>query len=250
VTSSVPAIGHRIVRVDTVGSTNSLAAVLAGTPNSHGTIVVAREQTAGRGQYGRSWISGPDESLLLSIVLRPPAELQRPVILTAWVAVALGNVIFDLTGIHARIKWPNDLLIHGRKVCGILIEAANDTVVVGIGLNINQSRDALDRAALPQATSLAIEAKRTFELQPVLDQLQIALNREWERLVTGKHAPVESAWKARIGLLGMPVVAERYDGSAISGHLLDVSFHGVEIICDTGSVDVIPPEAIRHLRGL
>lgn len=247
--SSQP-IGHRIVRVESVGSTNSLAAEIAKEPGSHGTVITANEQTAGRGQYGRSWVSQPGDSLLLSVVLRPPMELRRPVVLTAWAAVALGDAIFALTGLQARIKWPNDLLIRGKKVCGILIEATNEAVVVGLGLNLNQARETLDAAGLPEATSLAIVSSRIVESQIVWNQVLSDLNREWNRLAHGERVPVEADWKWRIGLLGRPVVVDCQDGSTVKGRLLDMSFDGIEIGRDIGSVDVLIPETIRHLRAL
>lgn len=243
-------IGHRIVRVESVGSTNSLAAEIAREPESHGTVVIANEQTAGRGQYGRSWVSQPGESLLLSVILRPPSELRRPVILTAWAAVALGEAILALTGLQSRIKWPNDLLIRGKKISGILIEASNDAVVVGMGLNLLQSRASLDAAGLIDATSLALVSPGQFDRQNVLDQLLTDLNREWDRLVRGERVPVEADWKWRIGLQGRPVVVDCHDGSTVMGRLLDMGFDGIEVACDTGSVDVLLPETIRHIRPL
>lgn len=243
-------IGHRIIRVESVGSTNSLANDIALEPGSHGTVISANEQTAGRGQYGRTWISQPGDSLLLSVVLRPSLECRRPVILTAWAAVALGDTIFALTGSQARIKWPNDLLIRGKKISGILIEATNDAVVVGMGLNLNQSRESLDAAGLPDATSLALVSPRPFETQRVLDQVLFNLNREWDRLTNDERGLVEADWKWRIGLQGRPVVVECYDGTTVSGRLLDMCFDGIEVGRETGAVDVLQPETIRHIRAL
>src|SRR5438046_2971142 len=82
----------------------------------------ARERTAGRGQYGRTWHSPPNTGIALSILLAPPPELRRPALLTAWAAVGIADAIAAVAGHDAHIKWPNDLLLGGRKVCGILIE--------------------------------------------------------------------------------------------------------------------------------
>jgi BirA family biotin operon repressor/biotin-[acetyl-CoA-carboxylase] ligase len=250
VSQSNSPIGHRIVRVETVGSTNSLALELAQQTAPHGTVVTAHEQTAGRGQYGRSWFGQSGESLLLSVLLRPAIEFRRPVILTAWAAVALGDAIYSLTGTQARIKWPNDLLIRGKKVSGILIEATNDAVVVGIGLNVNQSRETFESAGLPEATSLAIVASSRLDIQQVFNQVLSDMNREWDRLVSGERVPVEADWKWRIGLLGRPIAAECYDGTTVTGRLLDMSFDGIEVCRDSGVADILPPETIRHLRAL
>src|SRR5439155_21260352 len=108
---------------DRVDSTNTRGAALAAAdPDADGLVLVADDQLAGRGQYGRVWQSRPGSSLLMSVVLRPPPELRRPVVLTAWAAVAVADAIRALTGAQSRIKWPNDLLIRGKQVCGILIE--------------------------------------------------------------------------------------------------------------------------------
>ena len=112
---------RRVVVFDSVDSTNSVAAALA-DPADDGLVVIAGHQTAGRGRFGRVWQSRPGVSLLTSVVLFPPAELRRPAVLTAWAAVAVGEAVFALTGVQAKVKWPNDLLIRGKKVCGILIE--------------------------------------------------------------------------------------------------------------------------------
>src|SRR5206468_7692987 len=86
-------------------------------------VVLAREQTAGRGQHGRAWQAPAGSSVLLSVLLCPPPALRRPALLTAWAAVSVCETILQLTGLQAKIKWPNDVLIRGRKVCGILIES-------------------------------------------------------------------------------------------------------------------------------
>ncbi|MBN9122123.1 MAG: biotin--[acetyl-CoA-carboxylase] ligase, partial [Planctomycetes bacterium] len=154
-------IGRRVLVYDHVDSTNTRGAELArAEPDTDGLVLIADQQTAGRGQYGRVWQSRPGSSLLMSVVLRPPAELRRPVVLTAWAAVSVAEAVLALTGVQARIKWPNDLLVRGKKVCGILIEQSGTgnalTTVAGIGLNLNQTTDEFAAADLPDATSLGI----------------------------------------------------------------------------------------------
>src|SRR5436190_13637804 len=153
-------IGRRVLVYDSLDSTNTRGAALAATDDADGLVLIADVQTAGRGQYGRVWQSRPGGSLLMSVVLRPPAELRRPVVLTAWAAVSVAEAVLALTGAQARIKWPNDLLVRGKKVCGILIEQTGTggevTTVAGIGLNLNQTADEFAQATLPDATSLGI----------------------------------------------------------------------------------------------
>ena len=187
--------------------------------------------------------------MLVSVVVHPTIELCRPVLLIAWAAVALGDAIFSLTGIQARIKWPNDLLIRGKKVSGILTEATNASVVVGMGLNLNQTMEDFEEAGLLDATSLKIVADKPFERDEVLATVVTHLDREWNRLLAGEFVPVEADWKWRIGLLGRPVVAEKYDGTSVSGRLMDMSFAGIEIATNHGAIEVLTPETVKQLRG-
>src|SRR5262249_51940124 len=115
-------LGRRVLVFDRLDSTNTFAAALAHDPANEGVVVLAREQTAGRGQYQRTWQAPAGTSVLLSVLLFPPPTLRRPALLTAWAAVSVCEAILQLTGLQAKIKWPNDVLIRGRKVCGILIE--------------------------------------------------------------------------------------------------------------------------------
>src|SRR5260370_14222896 len=146
------AIGRKVLVYDCVESTNTFAAALANSPDSQQLSILAGEQTAGRGQHGRTWTATPGSSVLLSLLLFPPDFLRRPAILTAWAAVSVCRTIQELTGVEATIKWPNDVLLLGKKVCGMLIEQSRGTVV-GIGLNVRQTHQDFAAAGLV-ATSL------------------------------------------------------------------------------------------------
>ena len=152
-------LGRRVLHFTQLDSTNAHALALAGDPAHDGLVIVADEQTAGRGQHGRSWACPSGSGVLMSVLLFPPPELRRPAILTAWAAVSVCEVIVQTTGLQAQIKWPNDVLLQGRKVCGILIEQTRGTVV-GIGLNVNQDAGHFAAAGLPQASSLAAPPPR------------------------------------------------------------------------------------------
>ncbi len=141
----------------------------------HGTLVIANHQTAGRGRFGRTWISPPGRSLLFSLILAPkPAqeggqgspEFDRTVMAAAPVAVC--ESIADVSGLAPRIKYPNDVLLSGRKVAGILLErtamsGAPGFCILGIGVNVNQRRDELDLGARVPATSVALAAGHPIE---------------------------------------------------------------------------------------
>jgi BirA family biotin operon repressor/biotin-[acetyl-CoA-carboxylase] ligase len=244
-------IGRRVLVYGRVESTNDLAAStdLAG---GDGLAVLADEQTAGRGQHGRVWLSAPRASVLLSLRLSPPPPLRRPALLTAWAAVAVCSVVRGWTGVQTRIKWPNDVLVQGRKVCGILIEQAHGgpaaATVVGIGLNVRQSEADFQAAGLPQAASLAVFAPEPPDTAEVARHLLRQLDADYARLCEGDTCMLEASWRSHLGLLGKRVVAECAEGPR-AGRLLDVGFGGVVLQGDDGPPVVFVPEAVLHLDG-
>jgi BirA family biotin operon repressor/biotin-[acetyl-CoA-carboxylase] ligase len=238
-------IGRRVLVFDQLESTNTHAASLANDSRNNGLVILANEQTAGRGQHGRSWLCGAGAGVLLSVLLFPPEPLRRPAILTAWAAVSVCEAIRRLTGLQAKIKWPNDVLIRGRKVCGILIEQARGTVV-GVGLNVNQTAEDFARAELPEAGSLSLFSDTALDCQQTTRALIEQLDEEYERLLQGDFATLEACWKWRIGLLGKPVIAECADGT-YRGRLREVGWEGVELELSTGDVLRLLPERVQHL---
>jgi BirA family biotin operon repressor/biotin-[acetyl-CoA-carboxylase] ligase len=188
----------------------------------------------------------------MSVVLRPPPELRRPVVLTAWAAVSVAEAVLSLTGAQARIKWPNDLLVRGKKVCGILIEQTGTggvvTTIAGIGLNLNQTVDEFAQSNLPDATSLGIVSGGLIDARTAAGVLIRKLDHEYARLVAGERVAVESDWKWRIGLLGRHVVIEHLGGDVTSGRLRDMAFDGLEVEDTSGIVRVIAPESVAHIH--
>jgi len=243
-------IGRRVLVYGQLASTNTTATEFAALPDSDGLVIIANFQTTGRGQYGRVWQSRPGSSLLMSVVLNPPNELRRPAILTAFAAVAVSEVVLALTGIQARIKWPNDLFIRGKKVCGILIEQHGSTAILGIGLNLNQTKEEFEAAGLPDATSLGMASGGVFEMRTTAGIVIPRLDREYERLLSGERITVEAEWKWRIGLLGRQVTVEFMDGSTIVGQLLEMEFDGLELEMEDGTIQLIVPETVRHISEI
>jgi BirA family transcriptional regulator, biotin operon repressor / biotin---[acetyl-CoA-carboxylase] ligase len=206
-------LGFTFLRFDTVSSTNDVARELAVAGEAEGVCVIAREQTAGRGRQGRSWSSPPGEGLYLSLILRPPVSAVRATTITLAAAVAVAETLRLEFHTNADIKWPNDVLVNGRKICGILVEAAIEGkriqyAVMGIGVNIAQP-------AFPQqidniATSLFLETGRTVQpeefAEAMLPRIQhwyetgisqaTRLIARWEELSSTAHGcpvSVESA---------------------------------------------------------
>jgi BirA family biotin operon repressor/biotin-[acetyl-CoA-carboxylase] ligase len=246
-------LGKSICVYDRLESTNTLALSLAHDPTQHGRIFLAREQTAGRGQYGRVWQAPPGSSVLMSVLLFPPARLRRPALLTAWAAVSVCETILQLTNLQPRIKWPNDVLIDGKKVCGILIEQRTGAsaefplaTVVGVGLNITQSAEMFERAGLPLAASLASVSGLSFTFENVAKEVIGQLDEQFHRLLEGDVQTLEALWKSRLGLLGKFVRVEGVQQQH-RGRLIDMTLDNIALEVNTGEVLHLMPESIRHL---
>jgi len=238
-------LGRRVLVYERVDSTSTRAEALAGDPANDGVVVLAAEQESGRGQYGRSWQCPGGAGVLMSVLLFPPAPLRRAPLLTAWAAVSVCEFLQKTTGLEARIKWPNDILIWGQKVCGILIEQARGTVA-GIGLNVNQSASVFAAANLPLASSLAILTGQSRDCGEVARQLLHELDEQYDRLCQGDTATLEACWKWRLGLVGKQVTAE-CPNQLVHGLLQDVTFTGVLLELPDGRLVRLSPEAVRHL---
>lgn len=150
-------LGRPIIRFDVVGSTMDVLGDLAGVGAREGTVVVAEYQTAGRGRSGRQWTAPSGTALLHSLLLRPDLPLRRLTPLSLLVADALVTTLRELHGVQAEIKWPNDLLVGGRKISGVLTQTSSRAgqlaVIVGVGINTNTAPDDLR----PGSTSLLAE---------------------------------------------------------------------------------------------
>jgi BirA family biotin operon repressor/biotin-[acetyl-CoA-carboxylase] ligase len=246
-------VGRRVLYYDQLPSTLAVAAALAADPANDGTAVLAGEQTAGRGQYGRSWHCPPGAGVLLGVLLFPPPPARRPAVLSAWAAVGVAAAVRRLTGRAARVKWPNDVLIRGQKVCGILIESAAGrvpTAVVGVGLNVTQSAASFATAGLPAATSLAASSGRSFDTQDVARVVLEELDRAYGLILDGELETLEARWVRQVGLLDRSVVAETADGTSHCGRLRMLTFAGIELEAATGAVVRLAPEAVRQLSAV
>ncbi len=239
-------LGRRVLVFDRLDSTNTFALDLAGDPTNDGLVVLASEQTAGRGQHGRSWSCPGGAGVLMSVLVFPPEPLRRPAVLTAWAACAVCGLIGKMTGLEATIKWPNDVLIQGRKVCGILLEQRGGTVA-GIGLNVNQPTEHFEAAGLPNAASLAMLSGQRLDCRDVAVKLLVELDGWYDILVKGNVGKLENEWKQRIGLLGRHIEIDTPTGRH-AGQLQDINFDAVQVRLADGQVLKIPPEGVRHLQ--
>jgi BirA family transcriptional regulator, biotin operon repressor / biotin---[acetyl-CoA-carboxylase] ligase len=252
-------IGRRVLVYDRTDSTNERAAELAGSPAADGLVILARQQTAGRGQHGRSWQCPPGSGVLLSILIHPSPELRRAAILTGWAAVSVCETIRYATQLQSQIKWPNDVLLDGRKVCGILSELRITdcrlrmednpprwAAIVGIGLNVNQPAEAFQSPGLELGTSLAVATGKSLDCDEIAQSLIQHLDEEYGRMQNGDLTSLESRWKQQIGLLGRQVQVECNDADH-HGQLRDMCFDALELELRNGQVLRMRPELVQHI---
>jgi BirA family biotin operon repressor/biotin-[acetyl-CoA-carboxylase] ligase len=210
------AVRHELGEVDT---TQAVARDLADAGATEGTVVVAEHQRAGRGRSGRSWLDRPGENLLLSLILRPTIRAAEVPQLALLAAVGVAEAIEQVTGLGPAIKWPNDLLLVGRKCAGILAEAASDGAIVtrailGVGINVNQREFPVELA--DGATSLALVLGWPVDRRALLAAVLARLEHWYEILRDDGFKPIHPEWCRRSVTLGREVAAGEIRGTAIA----------------------------------
>jgi BirA family biotin operon repressor/biotin-[acetyl-CoA-carboxylase] ligase len=244
--------------VEETGSTNADVVAAAAAGAAEGLVVVAEYQRAGRGRLGRGWSAPPRSGLTASFLLRPGAAV--PAARWGWLpllaGVALVRAVRALTGVDARLKWPNDLLVDGRKCGGILVEVAEDrAVAVGIGVNVTLAAAELPPRApgAPSATSLALAGARRTDRGRLLQALLGEIER-WYGAWRGAagDAGVCGLWSAYVAdcaTVGAPVRAVLPDGSELTGTAEAVDADGRLVVREhTGDVRVMAAGDVVHLR--
>ena len=204
--------------------------LLLGPDDPEGAVAVTDFQTAGRGRLGRAWTAPPGTALLCSVLLRPPAG-RRIAQLSLVGGLAAAQAVEDALGRPAQLKWPNDVLVDGLKVAGVLAEARDGVVVVGVGLNVNQTADELPADARIPAASLrsldGVERDREALLAVLLERLEAAYGSWLRGGLTELHAEIAS----RDALAGRAVSV---DGR--SGRALGIDTEG-RLVLDSGPVE-------------
>ena len=245
--------GARIETRETCGSTNDEAKSLVKDGAPSGTVVVAEEQTAGRGRAGRRWHSPRGPGLFISMVYRPKADLPSPAVLQIATGVAVAHAVMRITGRPARLRWPNDVLMEGGKVAGLLMEAlapeeGRTTYVIGIGLNVNHERDEFPEEIAPQATSLSLVSGKSYPRVRVLGTLLEALERWYDRMEGGDLEEIAEAWRRLSSLLGRDVVLVRGEGR-VSGKVTDLSpIDGILMETTDGASEWVRAEHVTLIR--
>lgn len=242
-------LAHRIVYFESIGSTNDEARCLAQEGTPEGTLVVAEAQTAGRGRLQRRWLAPVGQALLFSLVFYPQIEPRAFFQLTMLASLSCLHAVRSQTGLTPQIKWPNDLLLHGRKLAGVLSELGQTAErlhgIVGIGLNVN-----VDFTPFPelhgQATSLCEVLGTTVPRLPLLQEILRWFENGYDRLRAG-HSPY-AEWSANLATLGQEVRVVTSEGS-FTGRATSVDPDGtLHLTLADGTARRIMVGDVEHLR--
>ena len=227
-------IGHRVYAYQQTRSTNDVALYLGANGAPDGTLVVAEYQTAGRGRLSRHWLSPPSSSILASLVLWPKIQPYQMPVVTLLAAAATVNSIRCITKLPAQIKWPNDVIINEKKVCGILTEIGiangrEQFLVVGIGINVNIGKDSFPISLKSTATSLSILLGYELLRIQLLQQLLLEFENRYILLNDGNQMPIISEVKFLSSILGCQVRME-CDEKVVVGQAVDIDEDGALVL--------------------
>lgn len=226
--SNTKIIGNKIHTFDIVDSTNEEAKKLADKGVKEGTVIIAKMQKAGKGRLNRDWVS-PKGGLWFSIVLRPDIGSEDSTKITMLAGIAVVESI-RYYGIDASIKWPNDVLINGKKVCGILTEMRShnkdvDYIVLGLGINVNFDLEELPEQIRSSATSLRYEVGRDVQIQGLLQQIITEVDYYYDILKSGESDKIVENWKKLCDTLGRNVKIKSLN-ETIEGVAFDIDDMG------------------------
>lgn len=221
---------------DTIDSTNNKAKELAAGGAPEGSIVIAEQQSAGRGRKGRSWLSSSGEGLCISLILRPiipPTEVSK---LTLMTAVAISEALLNFTDIELKIKWPNDILVNGKKLAGILTEMsmevdAIDYVIVGLGLNINSKKSSFSDEVKEIATSIQIETGNVFSRAMIVKLFLSWFEKLYFEVQEKGFHTIIKRWKELSNIIGKKVSVNEA-GQTLIGTVKDIAEDGTLILID------------------
>lgn len=239
--------GRQIRYVDSTPSTQNIAHQWAKEGAPEGAVVIAEEQVQGRGRMGKAWHSPPRTGIWMSLILRPPILLAEASQLTLLASVGIQEAISKETGLSAKIKWPNDILVQGKKVCGILTEIRGEHdqvhyVIVGIGMNVNTEAKDFPEELKNVGTSLAIETGRKVHRAFLVATILKELEQTYFHYLQEGFSPIRRKWEQIAGMLGH-VVTARSMQSTITGLAEHINEQGALLIrTSSGIVPVYSAE--------
>ena len=243
---STEKIGKIVHHSTSAESTNSQAIELASQSSPEGTLVITEYQSKGRGRLKRKWQAPPFSSILATLLLRPVSRLLGPLVplVTALTIVEL----LRQRGMDAYIRWPNDIVVKGRKICGILTEMGTNYTVCGFGLNINQSSfyPQLDTSA----TSIRLELNRSYSRVALLTWILQRFEERYEDLLSGKDGKILEQIRHVSSLIGRRTRVFTGD-SVVTGYVQDIDDSGALVLKqDRGRVVTISPQRASLLEGI
>lgn len=232
-------IGQKIIRLNTVDSTNNYTAnLLKERKIEHGTVILADEQTSGKGQRGASWFSKAGENLLLSVYVVPDnLSVEQQVVLTHFASVCLVEILRKI-GLSVKIKWPNDIYINDHKIAGILIEntisaGKISNSIIGIGINVNQV-DFDDIVA----TSIKKEMGEYYPIESVVLFLIDEMNRNWENTKCPENENLKNQYLENLYLKNIEACFEDVEGQFL-GEIKGISDEGFLLVTKKGSANPV-----------
>ena len=231
-------MGSSIHYYETVASTQRIANELANNGAPEGTIVVADEQTAGRGRLARQWVSPKGTGIWMSLILKPVIPIFQAPQLTLLSAVAAVQGIEEATGVKPQIKWPNDLLLDGRKLAGILTEMQAEadgihSIIMGIGINVNQQQNDFPQELQPIATSLAIRTGTTHSREACIAAILSNFESLYSRYCQSGFSEIKPLWEKHAISIGKVITAVT-SRERITGTALGITDEGVLLMKDAG----------------
>jgi BirA family biotin operon repressor/biotin-[acetyl-CoA-carboxylase] ligase len=236
-------VSPRVVTLDEVGSTMDEARVLARAGALPGTAVVADHQTAGRGRFGRGWVSPPGLGLHASWVVRPALPIDRWTLIPLLAGVAVAEAVRARTGVEATLKWPNDLLVGARKLGGILVEAeVPEFLVVGLGINVSHLE--LPEELRETATSLALEGAVRLDRADLFAATLAGFAR-----ALADVPEALARYQQLCATLGERVRIERVGAEPLEGVARDVDPSGALVLESAGERLRVASGDVVHLRG-
>jgi len=222
-------VGSRVIYFNSLESTNKTAKEIAAV-NNEGTVVVAEQQTKGRGRLGREWISPNRKGLYFSVILKPDTDPTKVAKLTLLGAAAVNRGLLDM-GIQSQIKWPNDIVIKGKKVAGILTEmncelGTINHIIIGIGINVNQSNEEIPYELRDSATSLLIESNRAINRKELFAAVLNRLDEFYLDFIDGEDMDrVLEICREESAVIGKDVIVIQGSNSR-KGHVVGINNDG------------------------
>lgn len=243
-------LGRNLHYFDSVESTQKIAYKLAYDNAEEGTVVIAEEQTAGRGRMDRKWHSPKYTGIWMSIILRPKIPIPKAPQLTLITAVGVVQAIEEVTGLLPEIKWPNDILINGKKVTGILTElqAESDrinSIIIGIGINVNTALEDFPEEIQALASSLAIEMGSKADREKLIRTILEKLEKLYLLYLEKGFFPIKLMWESYAVSIGKQITARTITGE-IKGKAIGITEDGVLLVEDSaGTIHNIYSADIR-----